>query len=139
MIVWQRYRIVVCHLADKSHCWPSGPVQVSTALKNSMHKCIKDSESYTRLTNLHKSHTMPVAVIQYDGLNYRGRTTLKCWSVLDAVQGPVELMGLDCVPPTDTVSFAIFFVSLFNSFCLKRLRVSKDYYLLPNVQKEILF
>ena len=94
MIVRQEDGIVVCHLADKSHCWPSGPVEVSVALKNSMHKSIKDSESYTRLTNLHKSHTMPVAVIQYDGLNYRGRIILKCWSVLYAVQGPVELIAV---------------------------------------------
>ena len=87
----------MCHLADKSHCWPSGPAEVSVALKNSMHKCIKDSESDTRLTNLHKSHTMPVDVIQYDGLNYRGRIALKCWSVLYAVQGPGELIALQIV------------------------------------------
>ena len=115
----------MCHLADKSHCWPSGPDEVSVALKNSLHKCIKDSETYTRLTNLHKSHTMPVAVIQYDGLNYRGRIILKCWSVLYAGQGPEELIAVQIVLFPCHCHFRPFYFSFLKMFFCGGLKLPK--------------
>lgn len=73
---------VNCHLLVKSLCLAFRTHPVSLALKNSTRRCIKDNDSSPRLTNLHKSQTMPVAVIQYEWSNYSSGIGLGRWSAL---------------------------------------------------------